>query len=148
MPRRKLEDLFWQVSGDVVVVSAGQGLKSAMTRRFWEPHVDLFEDERHFLIRAELAGIHPQQMQVVYLPDRHSVLVRGVRSDEDVPGFEKKACHQLEIFYGEFEREITLPADPVEPDHIKAQYRSGLLYLLIPKSKARVRHITMTIRKV
>lgn len=131
----------------MLVVDHGGAIRNRAVKKFWQPPTDLFEDERFFIVRSELAGVHSGDIQIVYLPDRHSLLIRGVRQEEDLPGAEKRGCHQLEIYFGEFEREIELPKVPVEPLEIKAQFRSGFLYVLAPKATQRMRHVHMTITR-
>jgi HSP20 family protein len=143
-----LEDWFWQISGDIVVVGTPVGLGTlGPARRYWEPKADLIEDPRHFILTFELAGINTADVQIAYLPDRHSVLVRGVRYDEELPGTQTSAVHQLEIYYGEFERELRLPDTPINPEGMKAHYRAGLLYVLVPKAKQRIRYAHTTVFK-
>jgi HSP20 family molecular chaperone IbpA len=148
MARRNLEEWFWQVSGDVLIVTVGSTPPTSHRRHFWEPKVDVFEGAEHFVIKAELSGVRQENLQLAYLPDRHSLLIRGVRNDEGLPGVGKANCHQLEIYYGEFEREIQLPDAPVEPEAMKAQYAAGMLFVLIPKARVRVQHTRVTIRQV
>lgn len=146
MPRRSLEEWFMELSGDVIVIgSVRDGRHCQSHRRFWEPKADLVEDVGHFILKIELAGVPSSNLQLAYLPDRHSLLVCGVRQDEDLPGTRKRAVHQLEIFYGEFEREFSLPDPLIDPEGIKAHYRSGFLYVLIPKIRSRIQYTRKTI---
>lgn len=146
MPRQSLEEWFQQLSGDMVVVGIQRTKKfSRDPRKFWEPKADLAEDATHYIVKVELSGIGPESVQVAYLPDRHSILFSGDRPDEDLPGVRKKAVHQLEIFYGPFQKEVALPDQPIEADGLRAHYRSGFLYVLVPKAKVTVRHTRVTI---
>lgn len=111
-------------------------------RKFWEPRVDVIEDGSSFLLKAELAGVRGEDIQLIYIPERHSVLLRGVRREEEYSDDGRTGVYQLEIYYGEFEREIKLPEIAVEPDEIKAHYRNGFLNIIVPKaaeSKRRLR---------
>ncbi len=114
----------------------------------WQPCIDLFETQREFILKAELAGVEPEHVQVAYVPGRHSLLLRGVRQEIDPSSEERSSIHQLEIYYGEFEREISLPQTPVEPERMRAQFRNGILYVGLPKATLRVTHTRITIRKV
>ena len=147
MSRRSLEDWFWQVSGDELIITQTVELNFRLRRQFWEPKADLFEDDHHFIMRVELAGVRAEDIQIIYVPDKHSLIIRGIRHEDELPGAEKKGCHQLEIYFGEFLREIPLPNIPVEPRSIRATYRSGFLYVLVPKSAHRVQHIRTTVTK-
>lgn len=145
MSRRNLEDWFWQVGGDVLVVERVAPKGRSLRRKFWEPKADLFEDDRHFILRCELAGVRPEEIQIAYLPDRHAMYIAGTRHDEELPGAEKKGCHHLEIYFGEFERLVPLPDTPIVAEGVRAHYRTGILHVLVPKSRVRVRHVRMTI---
>src|SRR5205807_2443275 len=99
-------------------------------RKFWEPKVDVLEDVSNIILKAELSGVRGEDIQLIYVPERHSVLLRGVRKEEDFPDSSRTGIYQLEIYYGEFEREIKLPEIPVEPNNIRAHYRSGFLIVV------------------
>jgi len=50
----------------------------------------------------------------------------------------RRRCHQLEIYYGPFERSINLPEDvAIDRERLSADYRSGFLVVQLPKSGAR-----------
>ena len=103
------------------------------SRKFWEPKVDLLESHEGFVLKAEIAGVRADDIELIYNEERHSILIRGVRSEEDLPAGHQARCHQLEVFYGDFEREISLPDQEVEPAKMKASYRNGFLLVTIPK---------------
>ena len=118
------------------------------SRGFWQPNVDLLEDQEHYYLKVELAGVRGEDLQLLYLPDRHSMLVKGVRKEERCFDADLTGCYQLEIYYGEFEREVELPDTPIEPSKVKAQFKNGFLFVLVPKAKAAFRHTKISIRKV
>jgi len=150
MPRRDVEEWFWlpgeemhrlaeEMSGRRPKVAAG---------RAWEPRVDLIEEERRFLIKAEIAGVRGEDIQLLYLPERHSLLIRGTRQEDDFSDGNRVGIHQLEIFYGEFHREVRLPDISIDADGIRATYRNGFLLVMIPKQDRVVVTRTISIRKV
>src|SRR5687768_6314733 len=60
---------------------------------WWHPFTDIYESERHFIIRMELAGVDADALQVV--KEGRCLIVRGERPERPpVPG--ALACHQLE----------------------------------------------------
>jgi HSP20 family protein len=85
MARREVEEWFWQVGSDL------QRLSEEMHRfrpaiasgKAWEPRVDVIEDEHRIIIKAEIAGVRGEDIQLLYVPERHSVLIRGLRREED-----------------------------------------------------------------
>jgi HSP20 family protein len=147
--RRKPDVWFWQVGGDLESLVGGRGVVTRIaSRSFWEPRIDLTEDENHYYLKFELSGVHPADVQLLYLPDSHSMLIKGVRKEEEGFDIRPKGCHRLEIYYGEFEREVPLPRSPIEPSKVQAKFSEGFLFVLIPKAKAVFRHTKVSIRKV
>lgn len=147
MPRRDVDDFFWQVGSEL------QRLTEEMTRsrpgvaahRCWEPRVDVLEDARRVIVRADIAGVRGDEIQLLYVPERHSLLIRGVRQEDDLGSDSRMTVHQLEILHGEFQREVKLPDVSLRPDEIRAQYRNGFLFVMIPKQERVVKSRTVTV---
>jgi len=147
--RREVEEWFWQVGSDL------QRLSEEMHRfrpavasgKAWEPKVDVIEDERRIIIKAEIAGVRGEDIQLLYIPERHSVLLRGLRNEEDYEDGERTNFYQLEIFYGPFQREVKLPDVSIRSDEIRANYRNGILLVQIPKQEG-ITVNTMIIKKI
>jgi HSP20 family protein len=137
MPKRDVDEWFWQISGEMrpMTEELSSGRPRIANARFWEPRMDLVEEEDRFLLKAEIAGVKGQDIEILYLPEKHSLLVRGFREEGDVSDGNRQGVHQLEIYYGEFQREIRLPASHIAPQEIRARYRNGFLYVLIPKKE-------------
>ncbi len=108
---------------------------SSATRRFWRPNVDICESEDEVLITVELAGVEPETISVHFLTDTNGIVIRGVRTPPDVDNDEMpiKRSHQLEVLYGEFERQITLPNVQTNRKAIRARFVNGMLCIIIPK---------------
>jgi HSP20 family protein len=149
MPRQDIDEWLWQVGNEL------QRLSEEMVRtrpvvaatKGWEPRVDVLEDTNRILVKAEIAGVRGEDINLMYLPERHSLLIRGVRLDEsDAHG--RSSVHQLEIFYGEFQREVRLPDVPILIESMKAQYRNGFLLVLLPKEQRVTVTKTVTIKKL
>jgi len=136
MARREIDEWFWQVGSELQRLSDElyRSGRTVVSKRFWEPKVDLLEDADNFILKAELAGIRGEDIQLLYVAERHTILLRGVRREEDFPDSSRTGIYQLEIYYGNFEREIKLPEIGVDPDGIKAHYRNGFLLIMVPKS--------------
>lgn len=134
MPRRGVDEWFWSV-GDLQRMT-GEMVSSrpvVASGKCWEPRIDLIEDEHRFLVKAEIAGVRGEDIQLVYLPERNSIVIRGIRQDEDAPHVHGRRLHQLEIPTGEFSREIKLPEMPLHVEGMRAQYKNGFLFVMIPK---------------
>jgi HSP20 family protein len=104
---------------------------------FWQPSVDIYESETDLLVKVEVPGVKPEEMSVALSADDRVLTVAGLRR---APVGERRGrlrCHQLEIYFGPFERSIALPHGvPVLRDQIKAIYREGFLVITLPKQTA------------
>jgi HSP20 family protein len=92
----------------------------------WQPPADVYRTRDGWLVKLDLAGVRPEEVQVSVGGDR--LLVRGVRRDWSL---EEGCCHyQMEIAYSRFERSITLPVN-LERTDICAEHRHGMLLVHI-----------------
>jgi HSP20 family protein len=93
----------------------------------WEPPVDVFEDEREFIIVAALPGVTPGNAEAMI--DGRTLLIRAKRlvslGDRDC------SIERLEIPHGYFERRLMLPQIRLELDSQK--WCDGCLILTIRK---------------
>jgi HSP20 family protein len=130
-----MDAFFWHVGGELQRMSEEMmRLRPQFAnRRAWEPRIDLLEDEEHFLVKGEIAGVRGEDIQLLFIPERHVLVIRGTRNEEEL---NCTGAYQLEIYYGEFEREIKLPDVDISPQHIRATYRNGILLVSIPKKVA------------
>ena len=94
----------------------------------WNPVVDLYEKDDHFVIKAELPGVNKNDI-AIDLKDRVLTL-SGDRSYENE--VKEENYFRRERSYGKFQRVFTLPAD-VDSDKIKAEFNDGLLQIEVPK---------------
>lgn len=135
MARRTIERLLWEVEGDFgrTIEEAHRGVPRVARARFWEPRVDLLEEDGRFVIKAEIAGVRGEDITLVYLPERHALVIRGHREEPDLSGGGRTAAHTLEVYYGEFQREVALPDVAIDAAAIRAQYRNGFLFVSVPK---------------
>ena len=92
----------------------------------WKPATDLFSAGNEWLIKMELAGVLPAEIE---LRAHHNVLqVRGRRRDLHVQS--SYTCHALEISYTDFERSITFPAE-IDAASVRNEYRDGILRIFL-----------------
>jgi HSP20 family protein len=96
----------------------------------WQPLLDIYELKDGWLVKADLAGVRPDEVSVTL--DGRVVRIGGVRRDWCV---EEGCCHyQMEIAYSRFERAIELPADPGAAT-VQTDYRDGMLLVRIRRGK-------------
>jgi HSP20 family protein len=90
----------------------------------WQPSADVYRSNDGWLIKFDLAGVRPEDVEVSVSGSR--LTVRGARRDWCL---EEGCCYyQMEISYSHFERSLTLPVD-LDTAHIDAEHRHGLLLI-------------------
>lgn len=112
------------------------GAPALAQQKGWSPRVDLLEADGYFVINAELGGVRCEQVSLSYHPERHSITIRGHRSDTLLSGPDRLAPHLLEIEYGEFSREIELPETQIDLADVRSRLRAGILTIVLPKQAA------------
>ncbi|SDC82134.1 Hsp20/alpha crystallin family protein [Nocardioides lianchengensis] len=92
----------------------------------WVPATDILARGEDLVIRVELAGVDPEDVELSF---SHGVLtVSGARpQDASEDGVEFLV---RERFYGAFRRTITLP-EGTEPDQIHAEFDDGLVEVTV-----------------
>lgn len=98
------------------------------------PKLDVLEAETHLLIRAELAGVSNQHINISLNHERHSLTLKGHRPDDLALKNEPYQAHLLEIEEGSFFREILLPKGDFNFQDMSAHLKNGILAIIIPKS--------------
>jgi len=101
----------------------------------WRPPTDVFELEDRLVVLVEIAGMRDGEFNVV-LQDRR-LMISGVRRRVVR---ERIAYHQMEVRYGEFRTEVSLPW-PVDRDSVAATYREGFLRVELPHARNQQIHI-------
>jgi HSP20 family protein len=96
-------------------------------RAAWQPPVDVFEDEREFVVVVALPGVSPDNADAKI--DGRTLLIRATRQ----VSLQDRDCsiERLEIPYGYFERRLVLPQIRLELD--SQQWSDGCLVLTIRK---------------
>jgi HSP20 family protein len=105
----------------------------------WNPAVDLYEKDDHFVIKAELPGVDRNDIKVD-LKDRVLTLSGERTYDNEV---KEENYYRKERSYGKFQRAFRLPAD-VDSDKIKAEFKDGVLQVEVPKPEdAKSKQVTI-----
>ncbi len=94
----------------------------------WRPPADVSENATSILITIELAGVDPEELDILLYED--AVVVEGTRR---LPGERPCIFHEVEIRQGPFRVEVALPAT-IDPERVDAQYDRGLLHLTLAKA--------------
>ena len=98
----------------------------------FSPKVDIREDEKAYIVEAELPGIDEKDIDVQL---NNSVLTIKGEVKEEHENKDKKN-YRMERRYGSFTRSFGLPEE-VKADEIKASYKKGILKIELPKDEAK-----------
>lgn len=130
-PFKELEDMERRLSTylgrPAIRTEAG---KEAMTVAEWSPLVDITEDEKEYLIKADLPEVKKEDVKLTVQNDVMSI--SGERKDEKEE--KGKTYHRVERAYGSFLRSFTLPED-ADGTKVSAEYKDGVLNVHLPKSE-------------
>jgi HSP20 family protein len=95
----------------------------------WAPLVDISEDDREYLIMAELPEVKKEDVKVA--TEEGTLTIIGERKfAQDDKG---RKYHRVERAYGSFGRSFSLP-DDVSPVQVSAQFKDGVLTVHLPKT--------------
>jgi HSP20 family protein len=109
----------------------------------WAPVVDIYEQGGDIVLKAELPGVDPKDTDIRI--ENNTLTLRGERKlDNEI---KRESYHRVERAYGAFSRSFTLPS-VVDTEKIKAEYRDGVLRVILPKrEEAKPKQITVTVGK-
>jgi HSP20 family protein len=114
-----------------------QGFETVNREATWSPAVDIHEEAKQFVVRADLPGVRPADIEIT--AEKGVLALRGARNFEQQN--DEGHYSRVERVRGKFVRTFTLPEN-VQTDAIKAQFKDGVLELTIPKvAKAEPRKI-------
>lgn len=105
-------------------------LLSEPTSRPWSPPVDIYETENELVLKADVPEIDPKNVAIQM--ENGTLTLKGERRFEDQGN--GRGFHRIERGYGSFVRAFSLP-DTVEPDKVKADYKNGVLTVILPKKE-------------
>jgi HSP20 family protein len=94
----------------------------------WSPLVDIIEDDREYLFKADLPEMRKEDVKVTI--ENGVLYISGERKTEKEE--KKRKFHRLERFFGTFERTFTVPED-ADTTKILAEFHDGVLQVHLPK---------------
>ena len=128
----------------------------------WTPNVNLYETATSYFVCIDLAGVDKAKIDLEVADQRLTLRGhRAVPTPEDIdppaaptptpvpastpahagpPGSaepdanRRTKVHLMEIDHGQFSRDVDLPPD-ADPDTIVANYRNGMLWVEIPRTR-------------
>ena len=96
----------------------------------WAPAVDIAEDEKEYLIKADLPEVAKEDVNVTF--NNGMLTISGERRFEKSEDDEEKKYHRVERSYGHYSRSFRLP-DLVDAEALTAEFRDGVLSIHLPK---------------
>lgn len=122
--RRRFDDLLEEMMGERE--TAFEEFEPMVLK----PRVESFIEDGKLMIRAELPGVDPKNIEVSVTGSELSIHA----SREEKKETKKRDFFHREVRYGSFDRVITLP-EGVKAEDLKASYRDGVLELTAPVPK-------------
>jgi HSP20 family protein len=110
--------------------TTGADKKEAIAVAEWSPLVDITEDEKEYIVKAEIPEMKKEDIKINVHDDILSV--SGERKYEKEE--KGKKYHRVERAYGSFMRSFTLP-DDADGTKVNAEYKDGVLKVHLPKSE-------------
>ena len=99
-------------------------------RQTWQPAVDVYRCQEGWVLKFDLAGMNPENVQVEVRG--RQLTVSGVRRDWRMA--DSQEVYGLEIAYGHFERTVELPEN-IEQANVGTEYREGMYVVLLEMTK-------------
>jgi len=127
-PFREIENMFDRYTRAVGWPRSGS--QEIMTTGDWSPRVDIAENDKEFVIKAEIPEVNKEDVKVSV--DNGVLTIQGERKQEKEE--KGKKFHRVERYYGSFTRSFTLPEN-VDESKVKASFKDGMLNLNIPKTE-------------
>jgi HSP20 family protein len=94
----------------------------------------MYETAESLVVKLELSGVKPDRINIELSADDRHLTIAGERIEGIEDHRDRLRCYHLEIYYGQFVREIALPGNlRLDRDRIQASYREGFLLVTLPK---------------
>ena len=98
--------------------------------RTWAPPVDIYENGDSLVLKAELPGVNPDDVEIRV--EDNTLYLKGERKFENE--VKEQNYHRVERSYGTFTRTFSLP-NSIDADKVGAGYKDGILTLTMPKKE-------------
>ncbi len=116
--------------------------REAIDGTAWSPAVDIVETENDIVLRADLPGIDPKDVDIQV--ENGALTLKGERKFES--DVKEDDYRRVERVYGSFLRSFALP-QTVDAEKVEAEYRNGVLELKLPKRpEARPKQIKVAVK--
>lgn len=130
--QKEMNRLFENFSDDMFSLSPMKRTQQEISAAF--PKMDVSETDKEFKVSAELPGMDEKDIDVSV--SNEVLTIKGEKKAEKED--KKPNYYRMERSYGSFQRSIPLPSE-VEKDKIKANFKKGVLNIVLPKSEKAVK---------
>src|SRR5918992_1082197 len=124
-PFEGVTDLFTELSRLREIGTHGRERTHASA---WVPTTDIFAIDDRLVIRIELAGVEPEDVDLSFADG--VLTVSGTRAGEFGDGTAEPTFYVRERCYGEFRRSFTLPSG-TRREQIQAAFDDGLVEIVV-----------------
>jgi len=115
--------------------------RTSTRRQTFKPAVDIYEDGDSIHVRADFAGVKPEDIKVEV--ENRILTIHGERKNDHE--YKRDGYKRMERIFGTFSRSFELP-EAVNSDDIEAIHEHGVLTIRLPKRQtAKRREITVRI---
>jgi HSP20 family protein len=125
--KKDMDRLFTRIWDDFGMPSLVRGVRN-------EPFMDLIETADSLIIKAELPGMSPNDLDISIVDD--FMTIKGESKKEHQR--EEEDYQHLERHFGFFSRTLRLPCK-IKIDDVKATYKDEVLEISMPKCKEEAR---------
>ena len=118
-----------------------EGQEEPMAVAEWSPLVDISEDDKEYLIKAELPDVKKEDVKVT--AQEGTLTIMGERKFEKEE--KSRKYHRVERAYGSFGRSFSLP-DDASPAKVSAEFKDGVLTVhLVKDEKAKPQQVEVKV---
>ena len=130
-PFRELDEVHNRLSRFLGTNTSRNGdAREEITVAAWAPLVDIIEDDKEYLVKAELPEVKKSDVKVRV--ENGVLYLSGERTLEKEE--KSKRYHRVERAYGSFTRSFSLPED-ADAQQVNAEFKDGVLSVHVAKSK-------------
>lgn len=112
----------------------------------WRPAIELKQNEKEYRAKVQLPGVKKEDIHIDLNNDYLTVTaeVKEEKAEKHGEG-ENEKIHTCEFRYGKYVRTISLD-NPIKSDDSIAEYKDGVLTIIMPKQKiekSKTKHLTI-----
>lgn len=99
----------------------------------WRPAIEVKQCDKNYKVKVQLPGVKKDDIEVELDNDFMTITAEIQEEKEEKDEDAKNArYHTSEFRYGKYRRTISFDA-PIIPDESRAEYKDGLLTIIVPK---------------